>query len=167
MMNKDTSKTFTGTDRKSGKQQWAPIWSGLVADQQAKHYQQMKNAIWLFLYLVLNANRKSGFLIRKVRTISFDMGIKKDTVLRWLSILRKAEYIATRSTGRCLLIQVRKWKTLPPVQKPPYQRPQMSNCTVSRNPTSPEAMYCQNPVHLDRKRPDFGRPNNNILTKIY
>lgn len=57
------------------KQRWAPVWAGLMMDRQAKHYQRMKNAIWLFLYLMINANRKSGFLMRKIRTISSDMGI--------------------------------------------------------------------------------------------
>jgi len=149
------------------KQQWAPIWAGLVVDQESKHYRRMRNALWLFLYLVINANRKSGFLLRKVKTISSDMGIKRDTVLRWLSVLRKEGYISTRSTGRCLLIQVKKWKILSTGRKLPYQRPQMPDCTVVRNPTPNKRPKNQNAVHLSPKKPEFGSLNNNILTKIY
>lgn len=154
---------------KSDKQnrRWAPIWMGLVTDPDAKHYRRMRNALWLFLYLVINANRKSGFLMRKVRTISSDMGITRDTILRWLSILRKHGYISTRNTGRCLLIQVKNWKTLPVVRGLPYQRPQIPDFTVSRNPIPYKGLQNQNPVHFGRKRPDFEGPNNSILTKIY
>jgi CTP-dependent riboflavin kinase len=95
-----------------GKQWWAPIWTGLVMDREAKHLKKIKSAVWLYLYLVLNANRSSGFLMRKIRTISADMGISKTTITRWLNVLRKHGYIATQNTGRCLLIQIQRWKTL-------------------------------------------------------
>lgn len=118
------------------KQWWAPVWTGLVIDQEARHYRRMKNAVWLYLYLLLNANRKSGFLVRKIRTIGLDMGVNRDTVLRWLNILRKEGYIVTVNTGRCLLIQIKKWKALPDVRKSPYQRWQRPNLTGWKNPTS-------------------------------
>ena len=149
------------------KKSWAPIWTGLVMDEEAKHYRRMKNAIWLFLYLLLNANRRSGFLMRKVRTISSDMGIKRDTISRWLDILRREGYIATQNTGRCLNIQIKKWKTLSGVRKFPYQKRQISGFRVGRNPIPYKGPQNQNPVHLGLKRPDFGGPNNSILTKIY
>jgi DNA-binding transcriptional ArsR family regulator len=72
----------------------------------------MKNALWLYLYLLLNAKRNSGFLMKKIRTISADTGISRATITGWLDVLRRHGYIATQNTGRCLLIQVRKWKTL-------------------------------------------------------
>lgn len=55
------------TDRP--KQWWAPVWTGLVMDAEGKHYQRMKNALWLYLYFLLTANRKTGWLVRKTGTI--------------------------------------------------------------------------------------------------
>ena len=67
-------------------------------------------AVWLFLYLLVNADRKTGSLFRKIETISDDMGISRDTIMRWLVILRRGGYIATQSNGRCLNIQINKWR---------------------------------------------------------
>ena len=92
------------------KQWWAPVWTGLVVDQGGKHCRKMKTSVWLFLYLVLHANRRTGLLMRKVRTISKDMGITRDTTIRWLKVLRAEGYIATLNTGRYLTIQVKNWK---------------------------------------------------------
>ncbi len=125
------------------KQWWVPVWTGLVMDRDAKHYKKMKNAVWLFLYLILNANRKSGFLMRKVRTISSDMGTKKNTVLRWLSVLREQGYIATENTGRCLLIQIKKWKALPYRPRMPYQKPQITSIRGWKNATPKKSLQSQ------------------------
>jgi hypothetical protein len=84
------------------KRWWAAVWSGLVVDPEAKHWQRMKHAVWLYLYLVLHANRQTGFLVRKVRTIAADMGVKRGTVHRWLKVLRMHGYIVTVNTGRYL-----------------------------------------------------------------
>ena len=48
-------------------------------DAEARHYRKMKNAIWLYLYLLLNANRKTGVLMRNIETVSRDMGVPRDT----------------------------------------------------------------------------------------
>ena len=118
------------------KQWWAPIWTGLVMDVEAKHYREMKNAIWLLLYLLLNANRRTGVLMRKVRTISKDMGITRDMTIRWLKILRTEGYIITLNNGRYLSIQIKNWKgTSRPGQIQPLkldhptQQWQFSNCS--------------------------------------
>ena len=39
---------------------WGPVLRGLVADPQAKHYYRMKNAVWLYLYLIVAVNQKTG-----------------------------------------------------------------------------------------------------------
>jgi len=134
-------------------------------DRQAKHYRWMKNAIWLFLYLVLNANRKSGFLVRKIKTISSDMGVNRDTVLRWLNVLRKKGYIATQNTGRSLHIQIKKWKALPDVGKSLKQKQQISNLTSGKNPTSKGACQSQNPLNIGQKTPDLPDPNDMTIKK--
>lgn len=94
------------------KQWWAPVWTGLVIDPKGIHCRRMKNAIWLWLYCVLNANRSSGVLFRKIDTIATDMGVTRDTVIRWLALLRDGGYVETRNTGRYLILRVQMWKTL-------------------------------------------------------
>lgn len=94
----------------SEKQWWIPLWKGLVVDPEAKHYHRMKNSLWLYLYLLISADRSTGFLRRKIRTVSQDTGIKERTIRQWLSVLKKQEYIQTKANGRCLSIQIKKWK---------------------------------------------------------
>lgn len=91
---------------------WAPLWRGLVVPQGIKHYKAMGSAIWLFSYLLLHADRKTGRLIRKLETISKEMGINQRTIRYWLGRLRKHGYITTKHTGRSLEVQIQKWKPL-------------------------------------------------------
>jgi hypothetical protein len=94
----------------NSKDWWAPLWRGLVVDPDAKHYRRMKSALWLFVYLVVHADRQNGSLKRKLKTISVDTGIKARTIRGWLRCLRSSGYIETKNTGRCLVIMVVKWK---------------------------------------------------------
>jgi len=150
---------------KSEKQWWAPVWKGLVMDEKAKHYRRMKNAIWLFLYLLLNANRKTGFLLRKVKTISSDMAVHRNTVFRWLNTLRTQGYIATENTGRCLHIRIEKWKGIAEIEKAGQQKQQTCNPQSTKSGTSLKADKMQNPVHLGPKKAVFGGPNDSTINK--
>lgn len=94
------------------KRWWAPVWTGLVMDPAGTHCHRMKNAVWLWLYCILNANRGTGLLIRKLDTIALDTGMPRRTVTRWIATLRDNGYIDTRTTGRYLVIRVRQWKSL-------------------------------------------------------
>jgi hypothetical protein len=148
------------------KQWWAPVWLGLVADSQAKHYRKMKNAVWLYLYLVLHANRANGALIRKTSTISSDMGLPRDTVIRWLTLLRKKGYIATVNTGRCLTIQITGWKPLSRYEKTQQQMLDTSNNRSRKYPTPATATIPPTHVHFAPKTDLRAVPNNmqiNIL----
>jgi hypothetical protein len=91
---------------------WAPLWRGLVVPQGYKHYKAMGSAIWLFSYLLLHADRKTGRLIRKLDTIAREMEMNKRTIRYWISRLRKHGYITTKHTGRSLEIFIQKWKPL-------------------------------------------------------
>ena len=82
----------------------------------AKHYKVMGSAIWLFSYLLLHADRKTGRLIRKLDTISKERGINKRTIRYWMSKLRQHGYITTNHTGRSLEIFIQKWKPLEKVR---------------------------------------------------
>lgn len=95
---------------------WAPLWRGLVTDSTAKHYRSMKSAIWLFLYFVMHADRRTGRLIRRYDTIVKETGLAKRTIRHWLSILKRHGYVVVEQSGKSLAIaiQVQKWKPLPP-----------------------------------------------------
>jgi len=124
-------------------------------DKEARHYRKMGKAIWLFLYLFLNADQRSGFLTTKVKTISSEMGIKPDTIARWLNILREKGYIVTQNTGRGLLIQIKEWENpSSDVGKKAYQKQQISNFRGWKNPVADKAFNRPNELNSDKK-PDF------------
>jgi len=126
-------------NQRTQKQWWAPVWKGLVMDAEAKHYRTMKSAVWLYLYLLLNANRKTGILMRKIETVSTGMGVTRDTAYRWLNVLRKGGYIQTVNTGRSLTIQVTRWKALPGAGRTPIQKSEVSNFSHGKYPTARQA----------------------------
>lgn len=89
---------------------WAPIWRGLVVDPLGKHYRRLGKALWLLLYLILHANRKTGITIAKLATIEKQTGIPRRTLQRWLRSLRANGYVSTTPTGRATRIGILKWK---------------------------------------------------------
>src|SRR5262249_20353432 len=99
------------------------------------------NAVWLYLYLLLGANRKTGVLMRKIGTVSHDMGVTRDTTLRWLNALRRGGYVETVNTSRSLTLRVTRWKPLPGVGKPRLQQSEPSNFSYGKNPTPRRAPF--------------------------
>ena len=93
---------------------WGPIWRGLVVDPSARHYRQIRTALWLFVYLILHADRKTGRLHRRYDTISRDTGIPKRTLRRWLTGLEKAGYVEVDrgSQSPAFSMRIRSWKAL-------------------------------------------------------
>lgn len=91
---------------------WGFVWRGLVVSRGAQHYNAMGRAVWLFLYLVIHANRRTGTVYRRVRTIAQDIGLSERTVQIWLKILRDKGYILTERTGRSLIIHINKWRPI-------------------------------------------------------
>lgn len=131
------------------KEWWAPVWTGLVMDCDARHYRRMRNAVWLYLYLLLNADRKTGTLSRKLRTISADTGISKNMIMRWFNILRAEGYIETRNTGRCLVIKITKWRGAE--AKEAIQNYRSQNFSESKNENSPKTFFPRIPSNLSHK----------------
>lgn len=144
---------------------WAPVWRGLVMDKEGKHYRKMRSGIWLFLYLLLNANRRSGLLYKKIKTVSSDTGWNRDMILRWLNILRRSGYIATKNTGRCLLMQIRNWKGLSEVPNQQAQGSEISNSRGDKNPTSQRHGDNRKSAQLSQKGPDPTKRNEIILKR--
>jgi hypothetical protein len=91
---------------------WAPIWRGLFVDPAGKHYRAMGRALWLYGYLIVHANRKTGVLYRRIATISNDMHVSVRTVQTWLLLLKRSDYITTKTNGRALEIRIMKWKLI-------------------------------------------------------
>ena len=97
---------------KKNKNYWRPLWKGLVVDSEAKHIKRMGNSVWLFLYFILKANDRTGFLKKNYEAISREMGIKKRTVRCWLKNLRNKGYVLVQRKRDGFYICVRNWKTL-------------------------------------------------------
>jgi hypothetical protein len=149
-------------DLDNRKKWWAPVWIRLVVDKEAKHYRQMKNAIWLFLYLLVNADR-GWVLVRKAKTISSEMDIKIDTIKRWLNILRKHGYIATQSTGRGLFIQIKDWgNPSSDIRKSSLQKQRVPYSWSLENQTAEKTFKSPNSLNLSKKPDSSAGPIDTI-----
>lgn len=93
---------------------WTPVWSGLLMEESGKHQKTIRQAIWLYLFLLTAANRRTGILYRKLSTITDETGFHRRSVERWLRTLRDNGYVETHSTGRALQISITKWKPILP-----------------------------------------------------
>lgn len=78
-----------------------------------RSYQRMRQTIWLYLYLILQLNPRTGRLLTKVSTISQDMGIKQETIRSWLGHLRRKGYVSVKRQGGYWLITVTGLKPIP------------------------------------------------------
>jgi hypothetical protein len=74
--------------------------------------------------------------MRKIQTMSNDMGVTRHTALRWLAILRNADYIKTVNTGRSLTIQIMRWNPIAGVGKTQLQKSAISDFRYEQYPTS-------------------------------
>jgi DNA-binding transcriptional ArsR family regulator len=93
---------------------WAAVWRGLVADPEAKHYKSIRSALWLYIYLIVHANRKTGELSRRYETITRETGISKRTIRYWLSMLQRGGYVKADRPSRATVINIRiqRWKPI-------------------------------------------------------
>jgi len=98
-----------GTEQRP-KSWWAPVWSGLVVDPAGKHVRRLGKAMGLLLYLILSAERETGIVRRRMRTIASATGMPLRTVQGWLRRLRERGYVSVRQTGRVAQIDILKWK---------------------------------------------------------
>ena len=100
---------------------WIHLWAGLARDPTAKHYKTMGNTVWLYLYLLISANRNDGTVLRRLETIAEQTGYPERTVARWLQELREKGYITSTSNGRSLRILITKWRPIKGSRPPPKQ----------------------------------------------
>ncbi len=89
---------------------WIPLWCGLVKDKSSKHRIRMGNAIWLYLYLLIYTERKTGLVRRIIKTIQKETGFSNRTIYRHLNRLAYHQYITIIESRPILLIRIEKWK---------------------------------------------------------
>lgn len=147
------------------KQWWAPVWKGLVMDQNAIHCRNMKSSVWLFLYILLSADRITGSMKKKMKTISLDMGIKERTVRAWLRILKQAGYLEIKNSGHCLSITVKKWKSLSHLPDSARQSDKTTSVRVAEFCKSESSLKGQKSACLSQKTPVVPLPNDISITR--
>ncbi len=154
-----------GNNQNNPKNWWVPVWKGLVIDPESKHQKRMKNALWLFLYLLLNADRKTGVLQRKLKTISSDTGIKERTIRVWLRLLKNQGYIETKNKGHCLFIRIKKWKSLSACHDNDTQNGKNLPGRVAESCRGENDLKSQNFPQLGQKPVDDLDPNDITIKK--
>jgi DNA-binding MarR family transcriptional regulator len=96
--------------KRKSKNWWTPIWNGLANDTNGKHRKAMGLSIWVYLYLLSYANRKTGIVHRKQKIIAKETGLPLRTIQRHLKRLAVQKYITLETSERPLQIQIEKWK---------------------------------------------------------
>ena len=110
----------------------ATLHKCLVVDRKATHGKRMRQAIWLYLYLLLAVNPATGKRILSPRHIAKEMGLKEETVRSWLGHLRRQGYASVERQGDLVAVTVTKW---------PKRKPQAASESVNRkSPLTPEAL---------------------------
>src|SRR5947209_19354593 len=100
-----SSKRFTKINHPSRPSRWwGPVWRGLFVDPEGKHYRAMGRALWLYGYLIVHADRRTGTLYRTVATIARDIQVSERTLEAWLALLRQHDYIRTKTTWLAIVI---------------------------------------------------------------
>lgn len=90
---------------------WTPIWNGLVADPESKHRKAMGSSVWMYLYLLTYANRKTGIARRRLSQIREDTGYPLRTIQRHLKRLAERRYISLSRSDRYLQAHIKNWKS--------------------------------------------------------
>jgi CRP-like cAMP-binding protein len=90
---------------------WTPIWRGLSADPGSKHRIAMGASLWLYLYLLTYANRKTGMVRRRMDQVQSDTGYPMRTIQRHLKRLEQKSYISLNRSKHYLHITIKKWKS--------------------------------------------------------
>jgi len=134
------------------------VRNGLILDP--KHREKIGPALFLFLYLMANADYVTGKLDRKIGTISDDMGkVPKRTVEHWIGILKKGKYIKTTRLHRAFHIEILKW------WHPNHQIESSKSCGADDLSTATSSLVNRNilesnPQNLVEPTKSFGLINN-------
>lgn len=86
------------------KSRYAPIGEKFIQNPDLQ--KRVGSAVWLFLYLVLNRDWKTGTLQRRVETIASDLKRNRKQIQRWLRALEDEGLITTRRLCRGYFIEI-------------------------------------------------------------
>jgi hypothetical protein len=99
---------------------------------EARHYERMGAALWLFGWLVLRQTHQSGsdgWVLGgapvSYREIEEETGFQRKTIERWMRTLRNHGYIETDATQRGVVIRIKKAKK--------FAQPTLKNAGSARN----------------------------------
>ena len=82
----------------------------------------MGSAVWIYLYLLTYANRKTGIVRRTQQAMVQDTGYPLRTIQFNLHKLNQRGYLTKKQEGRYLKIQIEKWKAF---NDPKWNQPEM------------------------------------------
>jgi hypothetical protein len=87
---------------------------------EARHYERMGAAVWLYGWLVLRQTRQegaTGWVLGGARIsyqeIEEETGFNRRTLERWMQVLRQGGYIETESSGGGISVRITKAKKFP------------------------------------------------------
>ena len=92
---------------------WNPVFRGLTHDPDGRHYFRMKHAVWLYLYLLIEANYRTGRVVTSIEKIRQDTGIETNLLCSFLGHLKQWNYVSTEKQNGHILFKISKWKTVP------------------------------------------------------
>jgi hypothetical protein len=75
------------------------ILKDLVQNRNGFHYAQMKQAIWLYVFVILNVDLNKGSINLKYTDISRLTGIREPIIRTWLGQLSKYQYLNIKKMG--------------------------------------------------------------------
>lgn len=84
--------------------------SGFFTD--AKHRERIGQAVWLYGYLHIYADRRTGRLTRNYQTIADEIGTSTKTIQRWMEVLKRGKYVEIQLLQHGISVQITKWKPI-------------------------------------------------------
>ena len=89
---------------------FGPLLREIVADATGRNRRRMRQAVWLYFYLIVFANARSGKLISRIPDIAAALGVSENTVNSWLGHLKKWHYVSVVKMGNGLHFRVNRWQ---------------------------------------------------------
>lgn len=99
----------------------------------------MKQSIWLYLSLLLQAHRITGTVKLDPKKTAEAMGVKEATIRSWLGHLRKAGYVSIKRWPGSLLVKLSRFKPPSAMIKDSFDEPGAETERSSSRPALPDA----------------------------
>ena len=73
------------------------------------HFQQMRMALWLYLYLNVHANKNTGKLVVAADVIAEKFNVAEQVIRNWIAVLKRHQYISVKKQGKELILKISGW----------------------------------------------------------